>query len=132
MHDSDQEAMKLNLYQLSGCLDVSMAIKYRRTVTVVMMISFHAGPSRLAPPEKSARVPAPLIRVQSISQIVSLATEARMKGLLPRRISSMKSTSRSCTVALMLVVIPVDSEGAQGHGTELEQLDERRPGPPFL
>ena len=99
----DQEAMKLVFHNLRAFVDIpSMAITLGGTIGV-MMLSF-----------------------PSIEQIVELATEARMKGLLSLEDKLSEIDEPFMHNSLLLVVDSVDSEKVrQVMETELDQLDER-------
>ena len=104
----------------------SMAITIGGTIGV-MMISFPAGAfKKIGSHLKIIVRPYAFNPVQSISQIVSLATEARMKGLLSLEDKLNEIDEPFLHNSLMLVVDSVDSEKVRkAMETELEQLDER-------
>ena len=123
----DQEAMKLVFTNIRVFVDVpSMAITIGGTIGV-MMISFPAGAfKKIGSHLKIIVRPYAFNPVQSISQIVSLATEARMKGLLSLEDKLNEIDEPFLHNSLMLVVDSVDSEKVRkAMETELEQLDER-------
>ncbi len=123
----DQEAMKLVFTNIRAFVDVpSMAITIGGTIGV-MMISFPAGAfKKIGSHLKIIVRPYAFNPVQSISQIVSLATEARMKGLLSLEDKLNEIDEPFLHNSLMLVVDSVDSEKVRkAMDTELEQLDER-------
>lgn len=123
----DQEAMKLVFTNIRAFVDVpSMAITIGGTIGV-MMISFPAGAfKKIGSHLKIIVRPYAFNPVQSISQIVSLATEARMKGLLSLEDKLNEIDEPFLHNSLMLVVDSVDSEKVRkAMETELEQLDER-------
>ena len=123
----DQEAMKLVFTNIRAFVDVpSMAITIGGTIGV-MMISFPAGAfKKIGSHLKIIVRPYAFNPVRSISQIVSLATEARMKGLLSLEDKLNEIDEPFLHNSLMLVVDSVDSEKVRkAMETELEQLDER-------
>ena len=123
----DQEAMKLVFTNIRAFVDVpSMAITIGGTIGV-MMISFPAGAfKKIGSHLKIIVRPYAFNPVQSISQIVSLATEARMKGLLSLEDKLNEIDEPFLHNSLMLVVDSVDSEKVRkAMETELEQRDER-------
>ncbi|RHB41215.1 motility protein A [Enterocloster aldenensis] len=123
----DQEAMKLVFTNIKAFVDVpSMAITIGGTIGV-MMISFPAGAFRKIGSHLKIIVrPYAFNPAQSISQIVGLATEARMKGLLSLEDKLNEIDEPFLHNSLMLVVDSVDSEKVRkAMETELEQLDER-------
>ena len=123
----DQEAMKLVFTNIRAFVDVpSMAITIGGTIGV-MMISFPAGAfKKIGSHLKIIVRPYAFNPVQSISQIVSLATEARMKGLLSLEDKLNEIDEPFLHNSLMLGVDSVDSEKVRkAMETELEQLDER-------
>ena len=123
----DQEAMKLVFTNIRAFVDVpSMAITIGGTIGV-MMISFPAGAfKKIGSHLKIIVRPYAFNPAQSISQIVSLATEARMKGLLSLEDKLNEIDEPFLHNSLMLVVDSVDSEKVRkAMETELEQLDER-------
>ena len=79
----DQEAMKLVFHNLRAFIDLpSMAITIGGTIGV-MMLSFPSGAfKKIGKHLKIIIKPYKFDPEQSIEQIVELATEARMKGLL--------------------------------------------------
>ena len=119
--------MKLVFTNIRAFVDVpSMAITIGGTIGV-MMISFPAGAfKKIGSHLKIIVRPYAFNPVQSISQIVSLATEARMKGLLSLEDKLNEIDEPFLHNSLMLVVDSVDSEKVRkAMETELEQLDER-------
>ena len=84
----DQEAMKLVFTNLKAFVDIpSIAITVGGTIGV-MMISFPAGAfKKIGSHLKIIVRPYQFDPAQSVAQIVGLATEARMKGLLSWRTS---------------------------------------------
>lgn len=123
----DQEAMKLVFTNLRAFFDVpSIAITVGGTIGV-MMISFPAGAfKKIGSHLKIIVRPYQFDPSQSIGQIVSLATEARMKGLLSLEDKLNEIDEPFLHNSLMLVVDSVDSEKVRkAMETELEQLDER-------
>ncbi|MEW4413952.1 motility protein A [Clostridium sp. AN503] len=123
----DSDAMKLVFSNLKAFLDVpSIAITIGGTVGV-MMISFPAGAfKKIGKHLKILFKPYKFDPEQSISQIVELATEARMKGLLSLEDKLNEIDEPFLHNSLLLVVDSVDSEKVrQVMVTELDQLDER-------
>ena len=123
----DQEAMKLVFTNIKAFVDVpSMAITIGGTIGV-MMISFPAGAFRKIGSHLKIIVrPYAFNPAQSISQIVGLATEARMKGQRSWENKLNEIDEPFLHNSLMLVVDSVDSEKVRkAMETELEQLDER-------
>ena len=123
----DQESMRIVYHNLKAFLDIpSMAITIGGTIGV-MMLSF--PPSAFKKIGKHMQI---IFRPQrfdprlSIQQIVELATEARMKGLLSLEDKLNEIDEPFLHNSLMLVVDSVDSEKVRkAMETELEQLDER-------
>ena len=123
----DQEAMKLVFTNLKAFVDIpSIAITVGGTIGV-MMISFPAGAfKKIGSHLKIIVRPYQLDPAQSVAQIVGLATEARMKGLLSLEDKLSEIDEPFLHNSLMLVVDSVDSEKVRkAMETELEQLDER-------
>ena len=123
----DQEAMKLVLHNLRAFIDIpSMAITLGGTIGV-MMLSFPSGAfKKIGKHLKIIIKPYKFDPEQSIEQIVELATEARMKGLLSLEDKLNEIDEPFMHNSLLLVVDSVDSEKVrQGMETELDQLDER-------
>lgn len=123
----DQEAMRLVFTNLRAFVDVpSMAITIGGTIGV-MMISFPAGAfKKIGSHLKIIVRPVPFDPRTAIAQIVELATEARMKGLLSLEDKLNEIDEPFLHNSLMLVVDSVDSEKVRkAMETELEQLDER-------
>ena len=102
----------------------SMAITIGGTIGV-MMISFPAGAfKKIGSHLKIIVRPYAFNPVQSISQIVSLATEARMKGLLSLEDKLNEIDEPFLHNSLMLVVDSVDSEKVRkAMEAELEQMN---------
>ena len=123
----DQEAMQVTFSNIRALVDYpSMAITIGGTIGV-MMLSF---------PSKSFKKIGKHLKIifrprkyeprQSIDQIVELAVEARMKGLLSLEDKLAEVDEPFLYNGLILVVDSVDSEKVrQVMETELEQLDER-------
>ena len=123
----DQEAMQVTFSNIRAFVDYpSMAITIGGTIGV-MMLSF---------PSKSFKKIGKHLKIifrprkyeprQSIDQIVELAVEARMKGLLSLEDKLAEVDAPFLYNGLILVVDSVDSEKVrQVMETELEQLDER-------
>lgn len=123
----DQEAMQVTFSNIRAFVDYpSMAITIGGTIGV-MMLSF---------PSKSFKKIGKHLKIifrprkyeprQSIDQIVELAVEARMKGLLSLEDKLAEVDEPFLYNGLILVVDSVDSEKVrQVMETELEQLDER-------
>lgn len=123
----DQEAMRLVLRNLKAFMDVpSMAITIGGTIGV-MMISFPAGAfKKIGSHLKIIVMPYQYNPTDSVGQIVNLASEARMKGLLSLEDKLSEIDEPFLHNSLMLVVDSVDSEKVRkAMETELEQLDER-------
>ena len=123
----DQEAMKLVFTNLKAFFDIpSIAITVGGTIGV-MMISFPAGAfKKIGSHLKIIVRPYQFDPAQSVAQIVGLATEARMKGLLSLEDKLNEIDEPFLHNSLMLVVDSVDSEKVRkAMETELEQLDER-------
>ena len=123
----DQEAMKLVFTNLKAFVDIpSIAITVGGTIGV-MMISFPAGAfKKMGSHLKIIVRPYQFDPAQSVAQIVGLATEARMKGLLSLEDKLSEIDEPFLHNSLMLVVDSVDSEKVRkAMETELEQLDER-------
>lgn len=123
----DQEAMKLVFTNLKAFVDIpSIAITVGGTIGV-MMISFPAGAfKKIGSHLKIIVRPYQFDPAQSVAQIVGLATEARMKGLLSLEDKLSEIDEPFLHNSLMLVVDSVDSEKVrQVMETELDQLDER-------
>lgn len=123
----DQEAMKLVLHNLRAFIDIpSMAITLGGTIGV-MMLSFPSGAfKKIGKHLKIIIKPYKFDPEQSIEQIVELATEARMKGLLSLEDKLNEIDEPFMHNSLLLVVDSVDSEKVrQVMETELDQLDER-------
>ena len=123
----DQEAMKLVFTNLKAFVDIpSIAITVGGTIGV-MMISFPAGAFKKMGSHLNIIVrPYQFDPAQSVAQIVGLATEARMKGLLSLEDKLSEIDEPFLHNSLMLVVDSVDSEKVRkAMETELEQLDER-------
>ena len=123
----DKEAMRLVFSNLKAFIDIpSMAITIGGTIGV-MMISFPAGAfKKIGKHLKVIVKPYKFDPEQSISQIVELATEARMKGLLSLEDKLNEIDEPFLHNSLLLVVDSVDSEKVrQVMVTELDQLDER-------
>lgn len=123
----DREAMQVTFSNIRAFVDVSsLAITIGGTVGV-MMLSF---------PGKSFKKIGKHLKIifhtrkyeprQSINQIVELAVEARMKGLLSLEDKLAEVDEPFLYNGLILVVDSVDSEKVrQVMETELEQLEER-------
>lgn len=123
----DQEAMQVTFSNIRAFVDIpSMAITIGGTIGV-MMLSF---------PSKSFKKIGKHLKIifhphkyeprQSVNQIVELAVEARMKGLLSLEDKLAEVDEPFLYNGLILVVDSVDSEKVrQVMETELEQLDER-------
>ena len=123
----DPEAMQVTFSNIRAFVDYpSMAITIGGTIGV-MMLSF---------PSKSFKKIGKHLKIifrprkyeprQSIDQIVELAVEARMKGLLSLEDKLAEVDEPFLYNGLILVVDSVDSEKVrQVMETELEQLDER-------
>ena len=123
----DQEAMKLVFHNLRAFVDIpSMAITLGGTIGV-MMLSFPSGAfKKIGKHLKIIIKPYKFDPEQSIEQIVELATEARMKGLLSLEDKLSEIDEPFMHNRLFLVVDSVDSEKVrQVMETELDQLDER-------
>ena len=123
----DQEAMKLVFHNLRAFIDIpSMAITLGGTIGV-MMLSFPSGAfKKIGKHLKIIIKPYKFDTEQSIEQIVELATEARMKGLLSLEDKLSEIDEPFMHNSLLLVVDSVDSEKVrQVMETELDQLDER-------
>lgn len=120
----DQESMRIVYHNLKAFLDIpSMAITIGGTLGV-MMISFPAGAfKKIGSHLKIIVKPYQYSPTDSVDQIVNLATEARMKGLLSLEDKLNEIDEPFLHNSLMLVV---DSEKVRkAMETELEQLDER-------
>lgn len=123
----DQESMRIVYHNLKTFLDIpSMAITIGGTLGV-MMISFPAGAfKKIGSHLKIIVKPYQYSPTDSVDQIVNLATEARMKGLLSLEDKLNEIDEPFLHNSLMLVVDSVDSEKVRkAMETELEQLDER-------
>lgn len=123
----DQESMKLVLNNLRAFIDVpSIAITVGGTIGV-MMLSFPAEAfKKIGKHLKIVVKPYKFRPEQSIRQIVELATEARMKGLLSLEDKLNDIDEPFLYNSLLLVVDSVDSEKVrQAMEAELDQLDER-------
>ena len=123
----DKEAMRLVFSNLKAFIDIpSMAITIGGTIGV-MMISFPAGAfKKIGKHLKVIVKPYKFDPEQAIGQIVELATEARMKGLLSLEDKLNEIDEPFLHNSLLLVVDSVDSEKVrQVMVTELDQLDER-------
>ena len=123
----DQESMRIVYHNLKAFLDIpSMAITLGGTLGV-MMISFPAGAfKKIGSHLKIIVKPYQYSPTDSVDQIVNLATEARMKGLLSLEDKLNEIDEPFLHNSLMLVVDSVDSEKVRkAMETELEQLDER-------
>lgn len=123
----DQESMRIVYQNLKAFLDIpSMAITIGGTLGV-MMISFPAGAFKKIGSHLRIIVrPYQYSPTDSVDQIVNLATEARMKGLLSLEDKLSEIDEPFLHNSLMLVVDSVDSEKVRkAMETELEQLDER-------
>ena len=123
----DQESMRIVYQNLKAFLDIpSMAITIGGTLGV-MMISFPAGAfKKIGSHLKIIVKPYQYSPTDSVDQIVNLATEARMKGLLSLEDKLNEIDEPFLHNSLMLVVDSVDSEKVRkAMETELEQLDER-------
>lgn len=123
----DQESMRIVYHNLKASLDIpSMAITIGGTLGV-MMISFPAGAfKKIGSHLKIIVKPYQYSPTDSVDQIVNLATEARMKGLLSLEDKLNEIDEPFLHNSLMLVVDSVDSEKVRkAMETELEQLDER-------
>lgn len=123
----DQESMRIVYHNLKAFLDIpSMAITIGGTLGV-MMISFPAGAfKKIGSHLKIIVKPYQYSPTDSVDQIVNLATEARMKGLLSLEDKLNEIDEPFLHNSLMLVVDSVDSEKVRkAMETELEQLDER-------
>ena len=122
----DQESMRIVYHNLKAFLDIpSMAITIGGTLGV--MISFPAGAfKKIGSHLKIIVKPYQYSPTDSVDQIVNLATEARMKGLLSLEDKLNEIDEPFLHNSLMLVVDSVDSEKVRkAMETELEQLDER-------
>ena len=120
----DQESMRIVYHNLKAFLDIpSMAITIGGTLGV-MMISFPAGAfKKIGSHLKFIVKPYQYSPTDSVDQIVNLATEARMKGLLSLEDKLNEIDEPFLHNSLML---GVDSEKVRkAMETELEQLDER-------
>ena len=119
----DQEAMKLVFHNLRAFVDIpSMAITLGGTIGV-MMLSFPSGAfKKIGKHLKIIIKPYKFDPEQSIEQIVELATEARMKGLLSLEDKLSEIDEPFMHNSLLLVVDSVDSEKVR---QVLDQLDER-------
>ena len=123
----DQEAMKLVFHNLRAFVDIpSMAITLGGTIGV-MMLSFPSGAfKKIGKHLKIIIKPYKFDPEQSIEQIVELATEARMKGLLSLEDKLSEIDEPFMHNSLLLVVDSVELEKVrQVMETELDQLDER-------
>ena len=123
----DQESMRIVYHNLKAFLDIPiMAITIGGTLGV-MMISFPAGAfKKIGSHLKIIVKPYQYSPTDSVDQIVNLATEARMKGLLSLEDKLNEIDEPFLHNSLMLVVDSVDSEKVRkAMETELEQLDER-------
>ena len=120
----DQESMRIVYHNLKAFLDIpSMAITIGGTLGV-MMISFPAGAfKKIGSHLKIIVKPYQYSPTDSVDQIVNLATEARMKGLLSLEDKLNEIDEPFLHNSLMLVVDSVKVRKAME--TELEQLDER-------
>ena len=119
--------MKLVFHNLRAFVDIpSMAITLGGTIGV-MMLSFPSGAfKKIGKHLKIIIKPYKFDPEQSIEQIVELATEARMKGLLSLEDKLSEIDEPFMHNSLLLVVDSVDSEKVrQVMETELDQLDER-------
>ncbi len=123
----DREAMQVTFSNIRAFVDVSsLAITIGGTVGV-MMLSF-PGKSfkKIGKHLKIIFHPRKYEPRQSINQIVELAVEARMKGLLSLEDKLAEVDEPFLYNGLILVVDSVDSEKVrQVMETELEQLEER-------
>ena len=121
----DQEAMKLVFHNLRAFVDIpSMAITLGGTIGV-MMLSFPSGAfKKIGKHLKIIIKPYKFDPEQSIEQIVELATEARMKGLLSLEDKLSEIDEPFMHNSLLLVVDSVDSEKVR-QVMETDQLDER-------
>ena len=126
----DQESMRIVYHNLKAFLDIpSMAITIGGTLGV-MMISFPAGAfKKIGSHLKIIVKPYQYSPTDSVDQIVNLATEARMKGLLSLEDKLNEIDEPFLHNSLMLVVDSVDSEKVRkAMETELEErhaLDRR-------
>lgn len=123
----DQESMKIVLNNLRAFIDVpSIAITIGGTIGV-MMLSFPSEAfKKIGKHIKIVVKPYKFRPEQSIRQIVELATEARMKGLLSLEDKLNDIDEPFLYNSLLLVVDSVDSEKVrQAMEEELDQLDER-------
>ena len=123
----DQEAMRFVFNNLKAFFDVpSLAITIGGTIGV-MMLSFPSGAfKKIGKHLKIIFRPYKFDPEQAIGQIVELATEARMKGLLSLEDKLSEIDEPFLHNSLLLVVDSVDSEKVrQVMETELDQLDER-------
>lgn len=123
----DSEAMRMVFSNLKAFIDIpSIAITVGGTIGV-MMISFPAEAfKKIGKHLKIIVKPYKYDPEQSIGQIVELATEARMKGLLSLEDKLNEIDEPFLHNSLLLVVDSVDSEKVrQVMDTELDQLDER-------
>lgn len=123
----DTNTMKVVLGNLNAFISYpSLAITVGGTIGV-MMLSFPASSFRkIGKHLKIVFRPKKFDPGESIRQIVELATEARMKGLLSLEDKLMDIDDPFLYNSLMLVVDSVDSEKVRkAMETELEQLDER-------
>ena len=120
----DQESMRIVYHNLKAFLDIpSMAITIGGTLGV-MMISFPAGAfKKIGSHLKIIVKPYQYSPTDSVDQIVNLATEARMKGLLSLEDKLNEIDEPFLHNSLMLVVDSVDSEKVR-KAMETE-LDER-------
>ncbi len=123
----DQESMKLVMNNLKAFIDLpSIAITVGGTIGV-MMLSFPSEAfKKIGKHLKIVVKPYKFQPEQSIRQIVELATEARMKGLLSLEDKLNDIDEPFLYNSLLLVVDSVDSEKVrQAMEAELDQLDER-------
>ncbi|MBU9739288.1 motility protein A [Diplocloster agilis] len=123
----DTNTMKVVLGNLNAFISYpSLAITVGGTIGV-MMLSFPASSFRkIGKHLKIVFRPKKFDPGESIRQIVELATEARMKGLLSLEDKLMDIDDPFLYNSLMLVVDSVDLEKVRGvMETELEQFDER-------
>lgn len=123
----DQEAMQVTFSNIRAFVDVpSLAITIGGTIGV-MMLSFPAKSfKKIGKHVKIIFHPRKYEPRQSIDQIVELAVEARMKGLLSLEDKLAEVDEPFLYNGLILVVDSVDSEKVrQVMETELDQLDER-------
>lgn len=123
----DQESMKLVMNNLKAFIDIpSIAITVGGTIGVMMLSFPFEAFKKIGKHLKIVVKPYKFQPEQSIRQIVELATEARMKGLLSLEDKLNDIDEPFLYNSLLLVVDSVDSEKVrQAMEAELDQLDER-------